>query len=263
MANTTPVSPSELSKISKYVLAHEKILVIVLVAAAGFVFTVKILNYMDRRDIRLAAVEHEKLTTIVQTAAATDNSNKEAAAKYAILEAQLKLMQGQLDTAMATRDKQEKAQEVADRALPLPDLGKRWVALVNVPPAEIAVTSSGFNVNQHAAQETVVALEKVPQLQGDLKDMTSKYMNEATDLVALGDLNTGLHTQIDQLNKVVVQTNATCEADKNLIRADARKSKLHFLLAGIGIGYFLRMVTSHATGSVSPTAFGNVSVPLL
>lgn len=269
--STAPVTPNpsytiapaqELHKISQYIKAHERLIVLVVCLAVGIHFYSAALGFLERRDQRLSDVAHATLAAQVTENAATAQANAAIAAtntaaqaKYEQLVAQLAETNKALATAQAARDKATATQQATDRTLPAPELAARWTTLLNIPAESVQPAPGGFTVTPTGAQETVVTLEQVPQLQADLKDEQTLAANQSTQIVSLSELNTGLHTQItgldhqiDGLNAQIVDDKKVYDRDTALLKAQARKSKLKWFAGGYVAGLATRGIVKIFTG---------------
>lgn len=265
----------ELHIISAYLKAHEKLIIAVLILATTIGLYSKVIGWLYQHDKLKDQQAHEAAQAQIAQAAAIASQNAEKEAQYQDLKKQLDATRAQLNAEIAQRDTATIKQQVVDQSLPLTGLQSRWVDLLGtfgVYGAENGVHFEGNSlgtdtgklyVEEGAARATVSKLEEVSQLEADSKDQKAIIADDATQIAALGNLNTGLHTQIDSLNGVIVKNGAACEADKTLIKAEARKSKLKWAIGGFIAGFLLRSIIHPGAGAVSPTAVGNVSVPAL
>ena len=115
-----------------------------------------------------AAADAKAQVAQVQQAAAQDRAT--AAAIIQAVTAQ----NAALNKAMSDRDKQTQQQQQIDLSASIPELGKRFLALVpNLNPADIKVADDQKTVTlgQDTVQKTAAQLELVPQLQQDKKDL--------------------------------------------------------------------------------------------
>jgi len=259
---------AEESKISHYLIKHEKLIIAVLVVAASIGFYVKVVGWLYNHDKLKDSEAHEAAAVQLAAEQATASKNVQAEAQYEELKAQLDATRAQLSAQIAQRDADTKKQQLADQTLPLTNLYSRWATLLGGEGyygGKIGYEGDSTGrtyLDETGARQSVQMLEEVPQLKSDLKAETTIAVNDATQIASITDLNTGLHTQIDQLNGVIVKNGAACEADKTLMRAEFRKSKLKWIIGAFTAGFLLRSFI-HPAGAVSPTAVGNVSVPAL
>lgn len=241
----------------KYLLwlkAHEKLIILVLCLAVGFHFYGKVINAWEAHDQRADALAHATLAANVNTANQIASENAKAAADYKTLAAQLADENKALAAAQTKRDTATQNQQVIDRSLPLPQLAARWTTLLNIAPESVQVEPGdkgapwALAITPEGAQETVVQLESIPTLQSDLKDEHTVVTNQVTQIAGLENVNGGLNKQIDALNVVNTSEIAACTADKNLLKAQARKSKRHWFIGGFIAGFIVRQVVKTYTG---------------
>lgn len=250
--NATPAT--ELHKISAYIKAHERLIILLVCLGVGIHFYSRIIGAWESHDQRVADQAHATLQADIADTKAQADSNAKAAAAYQALAAQLADANKVLAAAQVTRNTATQTQQATDRILPPNELAIRWARLLNVEIQSIQVEPGGKGVpdallvTPATATETVVQLESVPTLQADLKDEETIAANEATQITSLAGVNVGLNKQIDALNiENVAEINA-CTDDKNLLKAKARKSKFRWFLIGAGVGWFGRQAVKTYTG---------------
>ena len=251
--STTPSSPlgstgqfPKLSEIVGYIKHHEKLIALALLLIVGWFSYGKLVDYLDRRDVRNAAVETEKLREQVARNAELAAQNAKLAEDYKALAAQVLAQNTALQQAIAARDTATKKQQDSDRALPPDALAGRWQQLVNLPSLSVQPTTTGnFTVTPQAATETVVQLEELPRLQSDLKDTQTQSDNYKQQSVKAEAVIAGLRTEIEGKQAEIVQSGKACDAKLAEVKAGARKAKRNWfirgLIVGAGIaGYILR-----------------------
>jgi hypothetical protein len=237
-----------------FLKTHERLIIIVLSLLASLYFVHRGLNAWEAHDQRTDILAHAKLQADTDAVKQIAADNAKAAAQYQTLATQLAAANKALANAQATRNAVTQTQPAADRTLPPNELGKRWAALLNAAPESIQVEPGGKGipdallVTPAAAIETVVQLESVPTLQADLKDEQTIATNQTTQLTSLASINVGLNKQIDALNIENVAAANACTDDKNLLKAQARKSKLHWFEAGVVVGFIGRQIIKTYTG---------------
>ncbi len=233
------------AEVSSYVKAHEKLLIIVLCIGAGIFAYQKAVTLIANHDQRASDLAHAALAAQHNTDVALATVNQQAAAQYQQLAEQLAQSNAALTTAIAQRNATTTKQQTIDRQLPPDQLVSRWESLTNMPKGLLVPTAAGVTATTAAAQETVGQLELIPQLDGDLRDTNSLLANEQKQFTSLASLNVGLNKQIDGLNIELVDQAKACTDDKNTLKANARKSKLKYLLLGGGIVEAVKLYFFH------------------
>ncbi len=241
-------TPTELSKVSTYLKAHEKLIIIVLCLAVGVHFYSKIINAWAAHEQRVDIAGNAAAQTAVQVAQAQALANAKAAADYAALAAQLAASNKALIAGQATRNATTKTQQATDKTLPPSDLAARWTTLLRLNPPTVQPSATGFVITPDAAVATVVELENVPTLRADLQDEQSVAANYSTQINSLLGLNDGLNKKIADDADVLAKQAKACTDDKNLLKAQARKSKFHWFLGGVVTGFLLRQAIRIPTG---------------
>jgi hypothetical protein len=255
MATTpVPISGNPVRPISAFLKLHEKLIIIVLSVLAGLYFTGRILTAWESHDQRADTLAHATLQANVATANQIADVNAKAAADYKALAAHLADANTALAAAQSKRDTATQTQQTIDRTLPPTELATRWTTLLKIAPESVQVEPGGKEgpdalvITPAGARETVVQLESVPTLQADLRDEQGIVANQNIQLASLVGVNGGLNKQIDALNIVNVSEIQACTADKNLLKAQARKSKLRWFVGGIVAGFIGRQLIRTYSG---------------
>lgn len=245
---TAAVVSTEVSKISTYIKAHEKLIVIVLCLAAAIFAYQKgaglIESYFQHKD----NIAHATLQAQVDTVKAQALNNAAEDAQYQRLAQQLTTANASLAAAIAQRNVVTVKQQAVDKTLAPADLATRWAGLLHAPASDIQATAAGIAVTPPVATQTVVALDSIPGLEANLVDETTTAANLKEQLTNVSTLNSGLNKQIDGLNSELVDQTKVCTVDKNLLKAQARKSKLHWFLGGVVTGFVFRQIIKSTTG---------------
>lgn len=226
--------------ISSYLKTHEKMVLFVL----GFALIWGIVGKIDHRiDVRDAATLQTDKAISAQDKINTANTAALMAkqkADYDAQEAKTQAAQAALVQANVTLAAALTKQQKVDSQMTAPEVANRWSELV--PSVIIGLTSDGnggtlLDVNTDSAKRTVEQLEQVPVLTTELaNEKTIEAGTNALLLSANGRIDT-LYTQVGQLTKTNKDDANTCQAAVNLAKDDARKSKRHWLYAGIAIGF--------------------------
>jgi hypothetical protein len=240
------VTGSTPGKIRTFLLDHERLIIVVIFAALCW------WGYGKYADIRLqhdnSVLAQQTLITNAATAAAKSQaaqSAQDAAALQALqtkLEAQnaqLVLANTQMATALASR-------QHVDAVLPLPDLATRWTSLV--PAAHPAATANGLSVDSDSAHATVATLEQVPVLQSELANETTLKANDDLLLTQQSKNIFDLNAQVTGLTKLDADHQAQCVDEKNVMKSEFRKSKRHWFVAGVVVGFIGRQLIKVETG---------------
>src|SRR5271167_1159228 len=248
MASTAPVTGSTPGLIRTFLLDHER-LIIVVVLAVGLWF-----GYGKYAQIRLdhdnAVLAQAKITADAQAkanAALAQQVSDDKAALQALTD-KLSAQNQQLvnaNTALATALSR---QQKTDAALPVPDLVNRWAQLAPGTNFTGAIGSgNNVTVTPSNALATVQQLEKVPVLTQQLTNETTEKTNDDQLLSQqnknIFDLNTSVTTlngQIVGLNKTIVDNGNVCAEQIKVVKDDARKSKRKWFIIGFVAGFLTR-----------------------
>jgi hypothetical protein len=217
--STTPtpivsIVPTWVTAYTTFIKAHEKLLIIIALAAFAFYGFTKAEtawdNHLQRTDDKKVAVDNtinqqlaSQLETLKANFAATEKAN----------ETQITLLLSQL-----------KARQVQDDALPLPQLSSRWAELLGQPTAQIVPTkdipagtdiTNTVTVSAGAAHATVDALEKLPVLTNQLT-LTTADLTVCKQVSAKQDqVIAGLNTTVTDVTKARNQAEADLQKQKS------------------------------------------------
>lgn len=228
--------------ISSYIKAHERLIVILVLAGLSFVIYSKGVAYLVSRD-QLAA---SKATQVLQ-AQAEINAKEATDAKQTLLQYQ-QLAQQLIASNQAIALAQQKLavdtqkQQAVDKTLPPAALAARWTDLVKVSPETVQPSKEGYTVSQDTAQQTVSQLEAVPQLQTSITDWKQINSNDNKQIAGQDGVINSLHNQVDGLNKQITDADKACQAQITVVKAEARKSKLRWFIGGFVAGFISRQL---------------------
>lgn len=220
-----------------YVKHHEKLLALVLLLIVGWFGYGKFLDYKERYDQKVYDKDKATLQAQVEQNKIIADANAKRADEYKTLAEQISVQYAQLQQVMAARDIATKKQQQTDRTLPPDALAARWQDLVKLPPLSVqSVTNGTFNITQPAAVETVVMLEEIPKLQGDLKDTQTQLVGAQSQVTKAGEVITGLNVQVAGLNTQIGEEKKTCADSIKVINDKNRKAKRNWFVRGTVAG---------------------------
>src|SRR5271168_3557046 len=248
MASTSPTTGSTPGLIRTFLLDHER-LIIVAIVAVGLWF-----GYGKYAQIRLdhdnAVLAQAKVTADAQAKANQQLAQQVADDKAALqtLTDKLSAQNQQLvnaNTALATALSR---QQKTDASLPVPDLVNRWAQLAPGTNFTGAIGSgNNVTVTPSNALATVQQLEKVPELTTQLANETVEKTNDdqliSQQNKSIFDLNTSVTTlngQVVGLNNTIVDNGKVCQEQIKVVKDDARKSKRKWFIIGFISGFVSR-----------------------
>lgn len=257
---STPITPaaqsaalptkatSILTEISGIFKLHERLLIFVIAIVLTYFCYGKGIAYLASRD----QLNANKATVVLQAQA--DVNAKEATDVKQMQLAYQQLAQqiaSRNQTAVIAQQKEDAAtatQQTADKTLPPPELAARWTTLLKVLPETVQPSGSVYSVTPETATATVVQLESIPQLQSDLD--FQKTMTESNGKLSDSEENIvkTLNSQVDGLNVQIADESKACVAQVAAVKAQARKSKLHWFEIGVGVGFIAREAIKISTG---------------
>jgi hypothetical protein len=226
--------------ISEIFKAHEKLILALIAAGVLWVGIGKIdtlIQHHDDANLKQAQV----------IAAQDASKNAAIAAQVAIDKAAFDALQAkvqaedaalvQANVALATAlTKQQKV----DATIPPTDLVSRWNTLV--PQATASVTPNGVTLPETGAVATVQQLELVPAQQQELANDQTLITNGNAIAVAQTKQVTDLTGQVTGLKLQSVDDAKVCQAQIAVVKADARKSKRRWFIAGFVAGIVTRIL---------------------
>lgn len=165
--------------------------------------------------------------------------------QYRQLVTQLQAQNAELVSSIQSRNQALQKQQQQDTKLPLPDLGKRWQQILNLPDGGVQTSGNGLLVNPESATTTVVALEEVPVLRTDLAEGKKLVSNQASQISSLTALNSGYLSQIDGLNGTITKQDEACKAEIKAEQAKTRKAFVRGFKWGAVIGFVGGIFTGH------------------
>jgi len=225
---------------------HEKMILatiggLVLWFAIGRIDTL-IANH-DRANLEqakiVAQVQQSKDSALAAQATAQAAQYQVLADKVQAQNAALVAANTQLATALAKQQK-------VDGTLPPSDLVARWNTLV--PQAGATVTPNGVSLPSAGAVSTVQALEQIPVLNSELSNTKVQLANVDSLLLASNGQITTLNAEVSGLRLEAVDQAKVCTAQIAVVKAEARRSKRRWFLAGVVTGWIGRQVVKTYTG---------------
>ena len=230
-----------IATISTYLKTHEKL---VLLGIAGLVLWFgigKIDTLIQHHDSAALAQAQTTLQAQQSKDAALATQATQQAQQYAALATKVDAENAALVNANATLSAALTKQQKTDATLPPTELAARWNTLV--PQAKPTVTPSGLAVDTPGAVATVVQLESVPVLSTQLENERTQLGNTQALLTASTGQTTTLNQEISGLHLELQDETKVCTAQVALVKAEARRSKRKWFLAGLIAGFLGRSAT--------------------
>lgn len=234
-----PVVPTT---VRTFLKNHETLLIFVL----GFLLIWFVSGKVENA---IAAHDNANLKTVQATLAAQVDANQKTAALVAQQAADYKALASKLeaqDTALAQANvaltQALTKRQSTDAVLPMPELVSRWSQLV--PGSDFSsatVTPTGdVSVSPTNAHATVNELEKVPVLTAQLENEKTAETNLNTLLAASNGQVVTLNGAVDGLKLQITDDDKVCKAQIAVVKAQARKSKRRWFVAGFITGFASR-----------------------
>lgn len=221
----------------KFVKAHENILLV-----GGLLFVALTLGnkWLDHR----VTVADEKAGAAAQVVGVQHAANQDLSAQLAAQQAEYQRLQAQtaarlaaLAAQVAARDQQKNEQVKADQTAAPSALAARWSGLLALAPDDVAPAGNDtYVVKDQAARTTVENLENVKVLVDDDQDQRAANAAQAGQLADL-QKTTDLYAKTTLgLQAELTDEKKACVAQVAQVKAQARRSKLRWFLAGFVAG---------------------------
>jgi hypothetical protein len=245
MPSTAPITGSTPGMIRTFLIDHERLILIVIVAV-GLWF-----GYGKYAQIRLdhdnAVLQQAKVVADAQAQANAQLATQVAADKAALqaLTDKVTAQNQQLTNANVALATALSRQQKTDATLPVPDLVNRWAQLA--PGTNFAgAIGSGNNVTVTPANAlaTVQQLEKVPTLTQELANTSQQKANDEALLATQSKNIFDLSGQVVGLNKQIVDNDKVCQDQIKVVKAEAAKSKRRWFVVGYIAGFATKLFMS-------------------
>ena len=226
--------------VSEYLKAHER-LILALVAAGVLWFAIgkidTLIQHHDDANLKqaqtIAAVQSQKDAAIAAQVA-------EDSAAFTALQAKMQAQATALEQANVALATALTRQQKTDATLPPTDLVARWNALV--PQAAASVNNGQVTLPNTGAVATVQQLELVPAQHQELVNEQTLVANGNALAVSQAKQVTDLTNEITGLKLQSVDDAKVCQAQIAVVKADARKSKRRWFVAGFVAGIATRIL---------------------
>lgn len=238
MANT-PIQ-TDINTATSYLKTHERLIVTIIVALVITLGYYKAISYLAARDQINSNKEQVVLQAQVEANKQSAAQSQQIALQYQQLAAQLVAANIQIAAAQAQRAKATLQQQTVDRNLPPSQLADRWTTLTKSSPNSVQPNAGGYQVSPASATETVVQLETISQLQGDLAGQQTVAANESKQIDGLNGVVVSQQTQIVGLGVQIQDQTKVCAAQITTIKAQNRKSKFKWFVTGYVGGLLTR-----------------------
>ena len=260
----SPIHGGEIGKIRSFLLDHERLLIVIIAAVVLW------FSYGKYADIRAneadKALQEQKLVVAAQVqanqqlAAQVQKDEAQQAADKAALQAltdKVTAQNQQLAQANIALANTLAKQQKTDATLPPSELAQHWAQITpNMPAGGVTVSKdNAIAVTQAGAVATVVQLERVPFLTQELANETTQKQNDdqiiANQTKNIFDLGTtigDLHKQIDGKDLLIADNTKQCTDEKNVMKAQFRKSKRRWFVIGYVAGFVSRQAIKSYLG---------------
>jgi uncharacterized protein YlxW (UPF0749 family) len=223
-------------KDKSWVLAHERLLIIVLAVAAVVFLGWKYLNSSSDAAIAKNAVAQEVLQQQVTQNQAITKQLATQVEQYQQMLSALTAQNASLLKNISQRQVAVQKQQQIDKTLPLPELGRRIEGLAGLTTPDVTPTAKGIELSEAGSRAIAQLLETVPVIQQEVKDLQAIVANKDTQIASLETMVGSLNIQVAGLKTELLDKDRAMKAAIDLEKAKARKSKIRYFLTGLGIG---------------------------
>ena len=225
--------------------AHERLLIILAVLAVG-------IRGWDGWLDKSATDAKTQAAVAAQSAQAAKTAVDQQAALMAQQIAQFNQRETLLEqektslvAALASRDAAS-SKRVTDVTAPkTPTQAIQDLSTTYTLSAPVTVTADGADVPTADLQQFTVAKIEGDTAKSDLVDTQKELADTTASLKNATDVIGGFQTQVSDLNVLNAKDAKQCDADKKVLKAEARKSKWHWFLTGLIAGFVGREAISH------------------
>lgn len=234
------VTQMTIATISGYIKTHEKLLAVVLAVGLIWGVTGKVNDAIAAHDQRTLDADKATLQAQVEKNTAIAQANAQLAAQYQALAQQTAAANKQLEASNAALVTALSQRQATDATLAPSDLAARIESLTALPTNSVVSTSNGFSLTAPAAVSIAQHLESVPALTAQVTNLETEKANDEKQLSLQTDLVQGLNTQISGLKLTLGDATKVCSDQIAVVKADARKSKRRWFVAGFITGLAAR-----------------------
>ena len=232
----TPVLASWVHHWIALIKAHEKLLIIGILAFTAFHFYSKAIDAWDRHDSKTA----QQAAVVVK---ADNVKTKDDSAQLAALQKTVAAQQTLIAQQIVQRKKETQTHQQADATLPLTDVGARLVEIAKLAPTDVdaATVPGSLVVSEQGSRAITEQLEVIPEFEANNAALETELTSEQTIIskqaTVIADLNTEL---IDEKKSHVANVAAQ--------KVKTKHAFLRGLKIGLGIGFVAGIFAGHAAG---------------
>jgi hypothetical protein len=241
-ATATSFVTTELTWLQK----HEKMIIIFMVLLVALFIGNKYLNAdAAKKDAAYAALAQK----LDDQKAANDKQTAQTAAvtaQYQQMVDTLSRQNANLAGEISNRNTQLVQKQEQVKTMPLPQVAQEWETALNLPHGVLSVLSiapTSISVPDSVARQTVTELEAGAIAQANLIDQTAISANLNSELGKSNEVISSQTVEIAGLNATIGLQDQTCKAQVAKVKADARKSKRNWFIAGYVGGFVSGIAT--------------------
>jgi uncharacterized coiled-coil protein SlyX len=261
-SSITSTVTQELGKISGFFKAHERLLIVIILAATAFFGYEKyaaheeaIAKQQATQSAQVLAAQKETDAQLATTTAAAAAQTAAAIAQYQQMVTQLAAQNSQLANQIEQRNQNLKNQQNQNATLDAAGMASRIADDEGFPSGAVTVEADTVVLNNPSAHQILNDLDSVPVLKQNIIDLTATKTNQEKQISGLQDIVAKQTIQIsDQAKQIDGLTKALADSEANTIKQVAlqkaadRKSKISWFKAGVILGFVGGFFGAHAAG---------------
>jgi hypothetical protein len=228
----------------QWVKTHVILLVFVVCLAIGGVYCIEtiIAKHDDATNARWQAINQAQIAQVKDLSDKLSSDEKERAQENA----QQTAILAQLAASISQRDKNAATTIKQDSTLQASDIAKKLTTQTGAQPGEITTQGDNTVVDLPMSRIIVANLDQLPTTQADLIDTQKQLVSETniasnfqSDAVQEADVITAMKNQEAVADKA-------CKAQIADVKAQARKSKIKYLLFGGAAVELIKLYFTHS-----------------
>lgn len=222
--------------------AHERMIIVFMVLLVGCFLGNKWLN----ADAAKKDAAYEALAQRLEDQKSINDKNaaqtQAQMAQYQVIVETQGRQIAALTGAITARDAALKHKQEQIASMTLPQVAQEWEKALNLPSGALPIQGDTVVVAEPIARSTVSQLAKTTVLEQDLTDEKAIVAGTRAQLDGANGVIGSQVTEIAGLNATLVLQDQTCKAEVAKVKADGRKSKRNWFIAGFIAGIATRVL---------------------
>lgn len=226
----------------KWFQAHERLIIILAVLSFGTYGWSRWLDKSAADAKTQAAVAAQSAAVAKQTADQQAALMQQQIAQFNQRETLLEEEKASLVAALASRDAASSKRVTEVEAPKTPTQAVSDLSTTYTLPAPVTVTPDGADVPTADLQLFTATKIQLDTATADLNDTKTELADTTAGLTDAKTVISGLQTQVTDLNTEITKDNTAHAAEVKELKAEARKSKLHWFVTGVLVGLGIKTI---------------------